>query len=124
MGKSKSLIVIFFIVFFFLSILSSCYGSSIPPAKIESFSEVKTIKVLVEQSYYDDKGNKIEDFSMPIHEMCGKILRNIGIIKNILIKQHWNGTGVSRYWVEARDELQNFLKTEGEKYQKFIDFLK
>jgi len=30
----------------------------------------------------------------------------------------------SEYWLEARDELQNFLETEGEKYQEFIDFLK
>jgi len=28
------------------------------------------------------------------------------------------------YWLETRDELQEFLKSEGEKYQEFMDFLK
>lgn len=78
MKKSKSLII-FFIIFFFLLALPSCNNSSsIPPAQIKSFSEVKTIKVLVEQSYYDDKGNRIEDFVLPVYEDCEKILENIG----------------------------------------------
>ena len=28
------------------------------------------------------------------------------------------------YWLETRDELQEFLKSEGKKYQEFLDFLK
>ncbi|MBN1383282.1 MAG: hypothetical protein JW983_00175 [Elusimicrobia bacterium] len=30
----------------------------------------------------------------------------------------------SRYWLEARDELQSFLESEGDKYQEFKNFLK
>jgi len=29
-----------------------------------------------------------------------------------------------RYWLKTKDELQRFLKSEGEKYQKFLEFLK
>mgnify|MGYP000701642426 CR=1 FL=1 len=69
MKNSKSLIVIFFIVLFFLTILFSCRDSNIPPAKIDSFSEVRTIQVLVSQSYYD------EDIRKACREAIDKILK-------------------------------------------------
>lgn len=50
----KTLIIII-LVSFFLLIISSCYGKNIPSARIDSFSEIKTIQVLVNQSYIDDK---------------------------------------------------------------------
>lgn len=51
----------------------------IPSAKIESFSKVETIQIMVRQSYIDDKtGDKIEDFSLPIYGNCKTILENIG----------------------------------------------
>jgi len=78
MKNGKSFIIILFIVFLFLFILSSCRTSDIPSARIDSFSEVRTIQVLVNQSYYDDAGNKIEDFSLPIYEMCRIVLHNSG----------------------------------------------
>jgi len=34
----------------------------------------------------------------------------------------WNQGDI--YWLETKDELQGFLKSEGEKYQKFLEFLK
>jgi hypothetical protein len=33
---------------------------------------------VVDQSYYDNKGKSIEDFSLPVYEDCEKILENIG----------------------------------------------
>jgi len=78
MKNGKSLVIILFIVFLFLFILSSCRGSDIPSARVDSFSEVRTIQVLVSQSYYDDTGNEIENFSLPIYEMCRTVLKNIG----------------------------------------------
>ena len=78
MKNGKSFIIILVIVFLFLFILSSCNGKDIPLARINSFSGVRTIQVLVSQSYYDDTGNEIEDFSSPIYEMCRIVLQNAG----------------------------------------------
>lgn len=119
MNIKKSLIVVFFIVTFFLTILSSCSGSSIPPAKIESFSEVKTIKVLVEQSYYDDKGNNIEGFLLPVYEDCKVILENIGFSvtgensKNYssILEIKINGTALCDYYYDSDTKTKILLYT-------------
>ena len=50
----KTLIIII-LVSFFLLIISLYYGKNIPSTRIDSFSEIKTIQVLVNQSYIDDK---------------------------------------------------------------------
>ena len=78
MKNGKSFIIILVIVFLFLFILYSCRTSDIPSARIDSFSEVRTIQVLVSQSYYDDTGNEIEDFSLPMYEMYRIVLQNTG----------------------------------------------
>ncbi len=122
MKMSRSLIVILIVAFLFLVILPSCHNSDIPSARIDSFSEVKTIQVLVDQSYVDDKGNKIIDFSLPVYETCKTVFQNIGFkvvdeskeqydaVLNIKIK----GTSLCDYYHDYDTNTKTLLYTGAE----------
>ena len=119
MKNFRSYIIIFFILFFSLSMLNSCHGIEIPPAEMESFSEVRTIKVNEEQSYYDDKGNRIEDFSLPVYEDCEKILENIGFSVmgengkeyDSILKIEMSGTTLCDYYHDMETNTKALLYT-------------
>jgi len=120
--KNIRSLIIFLIFFFLLSILPSCGGSDIPPAKMENFSEMRTIKVYAEQSYYDDKGNKIENFKLPVYEDCEKILENIGFSVtdaddkkyDSILEIKMGGTALSDYYHDMDTNTKVLLYTGAE----------
>jgi len=70
-------------------------------------------------------GESLEHYN----DSCGYLQKYVDSDSETEMEDYFNQATLewnqgSEYWLEARDELQNFLETEGEKYQEFIDFLK